>query len=208
MVASSVSNNFLTVFITVVLAGQAVRARALEFEPFLMSLVAANAARAFPVHPGQACDLVDGKKRVDQVRRTLPADWLSLLNGLTPRVLMQYEALAVPDELVYLAAVDGGNPGVPVTSVLSRALERTKVEGTNLARAEARAAHEAELRNDFFVALELSLHDSSPLLLDKLRRAYPLGFSAEMHDGPKAFKELITRYEATHIDHPERGSSS
>ena len=80
--------------------------------------------------------------------------WLSLLNGVTSRLLLQYNQLTVPTALVYLAAA-GENPGVPQTSVLSRELDRTRVEDTNTSRTEARAAHEAELRNDFFVSLEI-----------------------------------------------------
>ena len=80
-----------------------------------MSLLGNHASRTLPPHPGQACALAEGKKWALQVRRTLPADWLSLLNGVTPRTLLQYTALSVPVALVFQPA-DEAN-GVPGTRV-------------------------------------------------------------------------------------------
>ena len=190
-------------------AGQAVDAREHLQCPSLMSLVSNAAARGLPEHPGQACSLADGKKWAVAVRRLLPADWLSLLNGVRPRVLLQYLPLTVPGALVYTVANDAtGTPGVPQSSVISRELEINRITDSNAVRALSKAAHEAELHNDFFVALEISLSESSPLLLDKLRKDHELTYGAGLHDGVEAFKAICARYEATHIDHPERGSSS
>ena len=87
------------------------------------SSMAASLQKQFPVHPGQACSTADGKMWALSVRRLLPADWLSLLDGVTPRSLLQYTQHTVPTALAFLPAVDAANPGVPQTSVLSREME-------------------------------------------------------------------------------------
>ena len=118
-----------------------------------MSLVGSSAARTLPAHPGQACTLAEGKKWAIQIRRTLPADWLSMLNGATPRTLLQYSALAVPATLVFLAAdVANGVPGTPQVSAIARELEIAKTGDVNSARALAKTSQEAELRNAFLLS--------------------------------------------------------
>ena len=169
-----------------------------------MSLVGSSAARTLPAHPGQACTLAEGKKWALTIRRTLPADWLSMLNGATPRTLLQYSAIAVPAALVFMVAdVANGVPGTPQQSVIARDLEISKTTDMNVARALSKASHEAELRNEFFVALEITLSDSAPLLLDKLRKDHILAFNADMHDGPAAFRAICDRYSPAHIEHVE-----
>ena len=74
--------------------------------------MAASMPRQFPVHPGQACRAAEGKVWAIAVRRMLSADWLALVDGLTPRVLLQYNHQVVPAALVFSAATDA-NPGVP-----------------------------------------------------------------------------------------------
>ena len=95
MVAPPFYAYFLCVLPAVFDTTQAVDARVSGVFPS-MSLVGSSASRSFLVHPGQACTLAEGKKWATQIRRALPAGWLSLLNGSTPRVLLQYNALAVP----------------------------------------------------------------------------------------------------------------
>ena len=201
MVALQIQTKFSISLIAVLLCGPAVSSREAEISSF-MSLGSAAAARTFPIHPGQACDLAEGRKWIDSVRRMLPSDWLSILDGVTPRILLQYKRLTVPVALMY-AAVNDPDPGVPQTSVLSRELEIHRVQDTNAARDDSETAHMAELCNDFFVALELSLHESAPLLLDKLRTDHPLAYCASMHDGPAAFRVLVDRYKADAIRHTE-----
>ena len=127
------------------------------------------------------------------MRRLLPADWLALVDGLTPRSLLQYALQTVPEALVYAVASDA-DPGVPQSSVLTRAAERQRIEDANNLKTVTRRAHVAELRNDFFISLEMSLSDSAPLLLDQLRRDNELHYSTAMHDGPAAFSVLWTKY--------------
>ena len=78
--------------------------------------MAASMQRQFPTHPGQACTSAEGKVWAIAVRRLLPADWLALVDGLTPRSLLQYALQTVPEALVYAVASDA-DPGVPQSSV-------------------------------------------------------------------------------------------
>ena len=203
MVAPPFPIRFFSVLALVPIAIQAGDVRVPESH-FFMSLVGSSAARTFPPHPGQACALAEGKKWATSVRRILPPDWTSLVNGSTPRSLLQYNALTVPAALVFQVADPANNvPGIPQTSVLARDLEIAKSTDINAARLVARAAHAAELANEFFVALEVSLADASPLLLDKLRADHEQAYNAGMHDGPAAFLALCARYDPAHIGHPE-----
>jgi hypothetical protein len=155
--------------------------------------MSASLQQPFPPHPGQGCSTASGKIWAVAVRRILPGDWLALLNGLQPRALLQYEPQSVPAALVFAAATQT-DPGVPQSSVLTRDAEILRITDANAQKTSAKAAHDAELRHAFFVALELSLCDTAPLLLDQLRRDHVLGYSNAMHDGPAAFNVLWTRY--------------
>ena len=94
------------------------------------SVMATSLHKQFPNHPGQACASAEGKIWAIAVRRMLPADWLALVDGLTPRSLLQYSLQTVPDALVFRAAADG-DPGVPQSSVLTRTAERQRIEDAN-----------------------------------------------------------------------------
>ena len=143
----------------------------------------ASVASQFPVHPGQACTSAEGKVWAIAVKRLLPSDWLSLVDGVTPRTLFQYQKQTVPSALVYAAADLANNvPGVPQTSVLSRELDIERVTDANNIKDQTLEAHTAEMRNDFFIALEMSLADSAPLMLDNLRTSHVLTYSASMHE--------------------------
>ena len=152
MVAPHYPTKILCVVAFVLISNQVVDARVPQF-CFHMALVSGSTTRSFPQHPGQACALADGKKWTTVVRRTLPADWLSLLNGATPRALLQYRALTVPNALVFAIpdANDATIPGVPQSSVLARSLEILKITDTNTARALAEASHKAEMQNEFLL---------------------------------------------------------
>jgi hypothetical protein len=151
--------------------------------------MSASNAKQFPVHPGQACTSAEGKMWAVTVRRILPSDWLALMDGTPPRTLLQYQTQTVPGALIFAPPVDA-NPGVPQASVLARDLEIQRITDANTIKQATHQAHEAELRNDFFIALEMSLADTAPLLLDKLRDAHTLTYNTNMHDGPVAFQEL------------------
>ena len=203
MVAPPSRSYFFYVLPVVLAFTQAVDARSC-LDLSSMSLVGSAASRAFPAHPGQACALAEGAKWGMQVRRALSADWLALLNGITPRAFLQYNALALPTALIFQAAdPDNGVASVPQASVLAREHEIAKTLDVNAARALSLESHEAEMRNDFFIALELSLVDSAPLLLDKLRRDHRLAYNNNMHDGPAALTALAARYNTANMLKPE-----
>ena len=171
---------------------------------FLLDLMSA-AVRTLPVHPGQACSRADGMKWGNAVRRAIPADWSKLLSGGTPRTLLQYRALTVPSALVYAApgADPAANPGVTASQVSARDLKIQEVVDKNTALAASSDAHRAEIQNDFFVALEVALFDVAPLLLERMRTAFPLTYNVDMHDGPAAFTAIVTKYTPGAISHVE-----
>ena len=127
MVAPHYPTKILCVVAFVLISNQVVDARVPQF-CFHMSLVSGSTTRSFPQHPGQA-------------------------NGAMPRALLQYNALTVPNALVFQVPDpnDATIPGVPQTSVLARGLEIMKITDTNTARALAEASHKAELQNEFLL---------------------------------------------------------
>ena len=109
--------------------------------------------KSFPKHPGQSCTFADGQKWVDAVVRLLPSDWSALYHGAVPRTLLQYTAVTVPAALVVGAG--GGGVAALATSqsaVNQRDLDIAKTNDSNILRAQTRTSHEAEMRNDFFLA--------------------------------------------------------
>jgi hypothetical protein len=170
---------------------------------FSVSVMTAG-LHSFPKHPGQSCTFADGQKWIEAVVRLLPSDWSSLYHGSVPRTLLQYTPLAVPAALV-VGAGGAGNAALAVSqsAVSQRDLEIAKTTDANNLRRTTRTSHEAEIRNDFFLALENSLFETAKLLLSSLHTAHPLAFNAQWFDGPAALQSLAVRYNRANIRMPE-----
>ena len=137
---------------------------------------------------------------MDAVVRLLPSDWSALYHGAVPRTLLQYTPVTVPAALV-VGAGGGGNAALATSqsAVNQRDLDIAKTNDSNILRAQTRTSHEAELRNDFFLALENSLFESAKLLLTSLKDNHPLAFNAQWFDGPAALADLALRYNRANL---------
>ena len=80
-----------------------------------------------------------------------------------------------------------------------RDLDIAKTTDSNTLRAQTRVSHEAELRNDFFLALENALFEFAKLLLTSLKDNHALAFNAAWFDGPAALTALALRYNRANL---------
>eukprot|EP00327_Prymnesium_parvum_P009921 CAMPEP_0184388058 /NCGR_PEP_ID=MMETSP0007-20130409/11275_1 /TAXON_ID=97485 /ORGANISM="Prymnesium parvum, Strain Texoma1" /LENGTH=270 /DNA_ID=CAMNT_0026736745 /DNA_START=371 /DNA_END=1180 /DNA_ORIENTATION=- len=146
----------------------------------------------FPLWESERLSVGDARAWFRSARPCLRPDWVALVDGATPRSLIKYTARAAPTALTLAPAA----PAAPVADtgtpaqVAARDTLIAQVAEENALRALELAAHDAELRYEFFLALDSALRFHAPLLLQHLQTAFPLAYNAAWGDGPEAYAYL------------------
>ena len=109
----------------------------------------------------------------------LPADQRALVDGRTPRTLLQYRAVSVPPALV---------PGEGITAavVAGREATRLSTRDANALKDDQARYHESEIRLALFQSIYSALKPNAPLLLKKLEARCKQDEFPAVHDGVKA----------------------
>ena len=114
------------------------------------------------------------KEWIEQSESLIPADQRALVDGRTPRTLLQYRSLSVPPSLVA-----GG--GITAAAVAAREADRLILIERNKLKDDQLASHNSEMRLSLFQSIYNALKPNAPLLLNKLEakckqeRAFPIG---------------------------------
>ena len=90
------------------------------------------------------------KEWIEQSESLLPADQRALVDGRTPRTLLQYRSLSVPPSLVA-----GG--GITAAAVAAREADRLIVIEGNRLRDDQFASHNSEMRLSLFQSIYYAL---------------------------------------------------
>ena len=124
------------------------------------------------------------KDWVEQSESLLPADQRALVDGRTPRTLLQYRAVSVPPSLVL-------GEGITAAVVAAREASKLATRDANALKADQAKSHESEIRLALFQSIYSALKPNAPLLLKKLEVRCKQDEFAAVNDGVKAWKILV-----------------
>ena len=148
---------------------------------------ATTAAATLPLFLKERPLASEVKDWVTAAKPLLPADQRALVDGITPRVLIQYTHASVPAALTL---------GTDVTAamVATRDALRMQIEDANNLKTLSKQAHESEIKASLFTSLQSALKPNAPLLLNKLEtECKQTGAYSDLYDGLAAWKELEKR---------------
>ena len=125
------------------------------------------------------------KEWIEQSESLLPADQRALVDGRTPRTLLQYRPATLPDALV-----EAG--GITAAAVAARDATRMSVNDSNTLKQDQMVSHESEIRLSLYQSLQNALKPNAPLLLKKLEAKCKQDPPNDVvQDGVKAWKMLV-----------------
>ena len=127
---------------------------------------------------------------LDEAKPLLRPDETSLVDGDTPRTLIQYRDSTVPDALVAGAA--DATTGITAAHVATRAMQIQSVVDENSKRLEQRKSHLSEIEDGFFKKLQVALKPNAPLLLNRLEAQFKQTLFTKRHIGSAAWKHIET----------------
>ena len=125
------------------------------------------------------------KEWIEQSESLLPADQRALVDGRTPRTLLQYRPATLP-----AALVEAG--GITAAAVAARDATRMSVNDSNALKQDQMVSHESEIRLSLYQSLHNALKPNAPLLLKKLEAKCKQDPPNDVvQDGVKAWKLLV-----------------
>ena len=140
--------------------------------PLVLSLAinlstAMSEGSALEAFPGERPPAARMREYMRDNRPKLTSDEVALIAGAQPASLLQYADLSVPPALV----ADAPN-GITPAMVEQRLVSTMRAQDENTQRQAYRQSKRAEIRNGLFAKLEAAMHNTAPLLLEKLKRTH------------------------------------
>ena len=143
--------------------------------------------------PGEMPSVKDGKEWVRVSRTLFKSQWRALLDGAELRELIQYRpSVLLPAITMTVPTADGSHTGLSHAAEKTREAENAKITESNTNKLAHIALAHAEIKNECWLAIEMSMYDVAPIRMTALKSAHALvpPHPTSWSDGIAAFREL------------------